>query len=113
MPTQNSMLDKLLQLLDDHQAIDVKVIDVRQQTAITDYMIISSGRSSRQVKAIAQKIMEDMKASGHPALHCTGLEGGDWVLIDFSDFVIHVMQPEVRDYYNLEGLWEERSENKN
>ncbi len=111
MSDQNSMLTKLLQLLDDNQAIDVKVIDVRKQTTITDYMIIASGRASRHVKAIAQKIMEDMKAVGSPAMNCTGLETGDWVLIDFGDFIIHVMQPEYRQYYNLEGLWEEHPKN--
>ncbi|KTC93338.1 ribosome silencing factor [Legionella cincinnatiensis] len=107
MSEQNPMLDKLLHLLDDNQAIDVKVIDVRKQTTITDYMIITSGRSSRHVKAISQKIMEEMKTSGLPAMHCTGLETGDWVLIDFSDIIVHVMQPEYRQYYNLEGLWED------
>lgn len=111
MSDQNPMLTKLLQLLDDNQAIDVKVIDVRKQTTITDYMIIASGRSSRHVKAIAQKIMEDMKSTGTHAMNCTGLETGDWVLIDFSDFIIHVMQPEYRQYYNLEGLWEESPKN--
>lgn len=107
MAAQNPTLSKLLQLLDDNQAIDIKVIDVQNQTTITDYMIIASGRSSRHVKAIAQKIMEDMKTVNLYALHCTGLESGDWVLIDFGDFIIHVMQPEFRQYYNLEGLWEE------
>lgn len=102
------MLAKLLHLLDDNQAIDVKVIDVHKQTTITDYMIIAAGRSSRQVKAIAQKIMEGMKSTGLSAINCTGLENGEWVLIDFGDCIIHVMQPEVRQYYNLEGLWEEQ-----
>ncbi|MGL5741231.1 MAG: ribosome silencing factor [Legionella sp.] len=107
MSDQNPTLTKLLHLLDDNQAINIKVIDVHKQTTITDYMIIASGRSSRHVKAIAQKTMEDMKHAGFPAMNCTGLETGDWVLIDFSDFIVHVMQPEYRDYYNLEGLWED------
>lgn len=98
-------LKKLLQLLDDIHAIDVKVIDVMQQTTITDFMVICSGRSSRHVKAIAEHIMEQMKAAGLPALSDTGLEGGDWALIDFGDFVVHIMQPESRAFYNLEGLW--------
>lgn len=105
MPEQNPMLDKLLHVLDDNQAINVKVIDVRKQTTITDYMIIGSGRSSRQVKAIAQKMMEEMKLSGFPAINCTGLEGGDWALVDFNDVIVHIMQPECRQYYNLEDLW--------
>jgi ribosome-associated protein len=106
MPVQNPMLDKILKSLEDIQAIDVKVIDVRKQTTITDYMIISSGRASRHVKAIAQKVMEDMKLSGLPLLSSTGLDTGDWALIDFGDFIIHIMQPESRQFYNLEGLWE-------
>ena len=107
MPDQNPMLDKLLKSLEDIQAIDVKVIDVRKQTTITDYMIIASGRASRHVKAIAQKVMEDMKLAGLPALGSTGVESGDWALIDFADFIVHIMQPESRQFYNLEGLWEE------
>ncbi|MDP3268796.1 MAG: ribosome silencing factor [Legionella sp.] len=107
MPAQETMLNNLLKSLEDIQAIDIKVIDVHQQTTITDYMIIASGRASRHVKAIAQKVMEDMKGSGLPSLSSTGLEGGDWALIDFGDFILHIMQPESRQFYNLEGLWEE------
>lgn len=105
------MLNKLLTVLDDLQAIDVKVIDVHKQTAITDYMVIASGRASRHVKAIAEKVMEDMKALNVPSISCTGLENGDWALIDFGDFILHVMQPESRQFYNLEGLWEEPQNN--
>lgn len=102
------MLKKLVDSLDDIQAIDIKVIDVRQQTTVTDYMIVSSGRASRHVKAIAQKVMEDMKSAGLPSLSSTGLESGDWALIDFGDFILHVMQAESRQFYKLEGLWEEQ-----
>jgi ribosome-associated protein len=109
MPAQNPMLDKLIKSLDDIQAQDIKVIDVHKQTTITDYMIITSGRASRHVKAIAQKVMEDMKLAGLPSISSTGLESGDWALIDFGDFIVHVMQPDSRQFYNLEGLWEEHS----
>lgn len=107
MSAENPMLNKLLKALEDIQAIDIKVIDVRKQTTITDYMIIASGRASRHVKAIAQKVMEDMKSAGLTSISSTGLEQGDWALIDFGDFILHVMQPESRQFYNLEGLWEE------
>lgn len=107
MPDTNPMLDKLLKSLDDSQAIDLKVIDVHKQTTITDYMIIVSGRASRHVKAIAQKLMEDMKSAGLASISSTGLETGDWALIDFGDFIVHVMLPDSRQFYNLEGLWEE------
>lgn len=109
MSEQNPMLDTLLKSLDEMQAIDIRVLDVRKQTTITDYMIVASGRASRHVKAIAQKVMEDMKDAGLPSLSSTGLDGGDWALIDFGDFIVHVMQAESRQFYNLEGLWEEHS----
>lgn len=107
MHDDNPMLNKLLKSLEDMQAIDVKVIDVRKQTTITDYMIITSGRASRHVKAISEKLMEDMKATGLQSLSATGMENADWVLIDFGDFIVHVMINESRQFYNLEGLWEE------
>lgn len=105
MSEQQSFLKKLDKALDDIQAIDVVVIDVRDQTSVTDYMIICSGRSSRHVKAIAETVVEQMKMAGLPALSLSGIESGDWALIDFGDFVLHVMQPESRAFYNLEGLW--------
>lgn len=109
MPDSKHMLPQILKSLEDIQALDVKVLDVHQQTTITDYMIIASGRASRHVKAIAQKVMEDMKKAGLPPLNATGVEQGDWALIDLGDFVLHIMQPESRHFYNLEGLWEDTS----
>ena len=100
-----ALLKKLLQSLEDIQAIDTVTIDVSQQTTITDYMIICSGRASRHVKAIAGYIVEQMKAAGLPILSNNGLDSGDWALVDFGDYIVHVMQPESRAFYNLEGLW--------
>lgn len=107
MSNQNPLLTKVLASLEDIQATDIKVIDVRKQTTITDYMVIASGRASRHVNAIANKVMEDLKASGYPALSSTGMETNDWVLVDFGDLILHVMQADSRQYYNLEGLWDE------
>ena len=107
MSNSNQMLPKILKSLDDIHAIDVKVLDVHEQTTVTDYMIIASGRSSRHVKSIAVKVMEDMKMIGLPPLHSTGIEVGEWALIDLGDFVLHIMQPESRAFYNLEELWTE------
>ena len=107
MTDKNLKLEKLLTFLDDMHASDIKVIDVRSQTTVTDYMIICSGRSSRHVKSIASSVMEDMKAIDTPAISNTGLDVGDWALVDFGDYVLHVMQPESRSFYNIEGLWEE------
>jgi ribosome-associated protein len=109
MSEPQSFLKKLQHSLDDIQAIDVVVINVREHTSVTDYMIICSGRSSRHVKAIAETVVDEMKDAGLRALSLTGLEGGDWVLIDFGDYVLHIMQPDSRNFYNLEGLWQEPS----
>ena len=109
MHNENPELNTLLQSLDDIKAIDVTVIDVSQHTTITDYMIICSGRSSRHVRAIAEHVIEHMKEIGLPALTRNGLESGDWALVDFGDFILHVMQPESRAFYNLEGLWQPQS----
>ncbi len=105
-----SQLRTLIKILDDIQAIDVVVIDVSKHTSITDYMIICSGRSARHVRGVAEYVMEHMKAAGVPAMNHSGLEGGEWALVDLGDFIVHVMQPETRAMYNLEGLWQERIE---
>ena len=110
MQDTNPHLNTLLNALDEAHAIEVSVIDVRKHTSITDYMIICSGRSSRHVKAVVHQVMEHMKAAGLPPVNNNGLEGGEWALVDFGDFIVHVMQPETRAFYNLDGLWHERVE---
>lgn len=105
-PTQ---LEQLLQALEEIQALDVIVIPVSQQTSVTDYMVICSGRSSRHVKAIAQTVIETMKPKGLSCLGSHGLDLGEWVLADFGDYVLHVMQADIRLFYNLEGLWQASS----
>ncbi len=112
MPLQSEQLKQLLKFLDDNQAIDVVAVDVREQTTVTDYMVVASGRSSRQIKAIASIVMESMKHAGFAALGAHGLETGDWVLIDFGDCVLHVMQPDSRTFYNIEGLWQNNYETR-
>lgn len=103
-----AQLTQLLFILDEIQAIDIVTLDVKNQTSITDYMIICSGRSSRHVKSIAQTALEKMKAQGLPGLSTHGMDEGDWVLIDFGDYILHAMQPDSRAFYNLEGLWQEK-----
>ncbi|MBA3537019.1 MAG: ribosome silencing factor [Tatlockia sp.] len=110
MSDQQLLLKQLQKSLDDIHANEVVVINVREHTSVTDYMIICSGRSSRHVKAIAETVAEQMKAAGLAPLSLNGLEGGEWALIDFGDFVLHVMQPDSRAFYNLEGLWQTTSD---
>ena len=112
MSDKNPLLNTLLQSLEDIHAIDITVIDVSKHTTITDFMVICSGRSSRHVKAIAEHVMEHMKAAGLPSIGNSGLNIGDWALVDLGDFVVHVMQPESRAFYNLEGLWHNQTPDK-
>ena len=100
-------LSPLLHALDEIQAQDIKVIDVSKQTSMTDYMIICSGRSSRHVQAIAQSILESLKAIGIKTVSNPYVGSPDWELLDFGDYIVHVMQPETRAFYNLEELWKD------
>ncbi len=106
MNKHGTTLEFIQHVLDEMQAKDIVVLDVHEQTTITDYMIICSGRSSRQVKAIANELMEKMKSErAIPALHHTGIDTGEWALIDFGDWIVHIMQPSTRDFFDLESLW--------
>jgi ribosome-associated protein len=95
----------VLNTLEDMKAQDVVVLDVRDKTSITDYMILASGTSDRHVKSIAETVAFQAKQQGEPALGCEGVTDGEWALIDLSGVIVHVMQPKVRDYYQLERLW--------
>lgn len=94
----------VLQSLDDDQAQEVVSIPLQGKSSIADYMVVASGRSSRQVAAIAQKLAERIKKAGRNA-HIEGLPSADWVLIDAEDVVVHLFRPEVRSFYNLERMW--------
>lgn len=91
--------------LEDRKARDLRVLDVREQSSVTDVMVIASGTSGRQVQAMAEHVVEQSKAVGIQPLGVEGEEYGDWVVVDLGDVVVHVMRPEVRDFYNLEKLW--------
>jgi len=92
--------------LDDLKAADVQVLDVRHLTTVTDTMVVASGRSDRHVRAIASAVVEQCKRAGHRPLGVEGARSGEWVLVDLADVVVHVMLPRVREFYNLEKLWD-------
>lgn len=92
--------------LESVKADDIRTLDVRGLTAITDFMIVASGRSNRQVQAMADKVVEAAKAAGVRPLGVEGQQQGEWVLIDLGDVVVHAMQPATRDFYQLEKLWQ-------
>ena len=92
--------------LEDIKARDITVLDVRKLTSLYDTLIIATAESNRQVNALAQHVRDKLKESGAPIIGVEGEESGEWVLVDCGDIVVHVMQPAVRAYYNLEELWE-------
>ncbi len=93
--------------LEDLKAKDIVVLDVKTATSVTDYMIIATGSSSRQVTALARNVHEVTKEQGMLALGIEGLDAGEWVLVDLGDVLVHVMQPQIREFYELEKLWGE------
>ncbi|MCW8890338.1 MAG: ribosome silencing factor [Sedimenticola sp.] len=102
----DELRDLILKTLDDMKALDVKVLDVRGKTSITDLMILASGTSNRHVTSIAETVAFQAKEAGETPLGTEGLKEGEWVLVDLNGVVLHVMQTKVRDFYQLERLWE-------
>ena len=102
---EDPQLALVLQSLDDDQALEVVTIPLEGKSSIADYMVIASGRSTRQVAAIAQKLAERLKQAGYGNARIEGLPAADWVLVDAGEIVIHLFRPEVRSFYNLERMW--------
>ena len=103
-------LDELKHLvvdaLEDVKAVDIKLIDVQGRTSVTDALVIASGTSDRHIKALADNVVIKAKEAGIQPLGVEGQDSRDWVLVDLNDIVVHIMLPEVRDFYNLEKLWQ-------
>lgn len=99
------ILTLVLAQLDDDKSEDIVSIDLRGKTSIADYMVVSSGRSQRHVGAIADHLIEALKAAGMRHVRVEGQPACDWVLIDAGDVIVHVFQPEVRSFYNIEKMW--------
>ena len=103
----SSVLSELvIDALDELKAQSIKCMDVRHLTSVTDVMVIATGRSDRHVRALAESIVENCKRAGEPPLGVEGQDAGEWVLVDLSDVVVHVMLQRVREFYNLEKLWD-------
>jgi ribosome-associated protein len=104
-----TLQDVVLDALADMKAVDVKALDVRGLTDITDMMVVASGTSDRHVKSIADRVVQRCKEAGFRPFGMEGERDGDWVLVDLHDVVLHVMLPRIREFYALEKLWEGRS----
>ncbi len=97
---------RVIDALEDLKAEHIVELDVRDKTDVTDYLIVASGTSSRHVRAIAENVVQEAKQAGHAPLGVEGENDGEWVLVDLADIVVHVMQPKVRKFYDLESLWQ-------
>lgn len=102
--------DALLKLvetsLDDNKAQALTVIDLAGKSTIADHMVIVTGTSSRQISAMADYLVQDLKAAGYENIIVDGQSQGDWVLVDIGDIIVHLFRPEVREFYNLEKMWD-------
>ncbi|MFT4961538.1 MAG: ribosome-associated protein [Paracoccaceae bacterium] len=105
-PSSKELLEHILSSLDSDKAEDVVQIDLQGKTQIGDYMVIASGRSSRQVTAMAEKLMDRLKHDFGRLSKVEGRDVGDWVLVDTGDVIVHIFRPEVREFYQLEKMWQ-------
>jgi len=101
----NKLVEITVDALEEIKACDIKVLNVTQLTSMFEYIVIASANSSRQTKALANNVQEKVKGVGGSILSLEGEQTGEWLLVDLGDVVVHIMQPEVREYYNLEALW--------
>jgi ribosome-associated protein len=103
--TSEELLAAVMTSVEDDKAEDVVQIDLRGRSDVADYMVICSGRSTRQVAAISEKLAEKLKQDFRISARMEGKDTGDWVLIDTGDVIVHVFRPEVREFYQLEKMW--------
>lgn len=97
--------DTVVSALEETKARDIVILDVRKMTTVTDYMVVASGTSNRHVRALADAVGDASRDAGHRPVGIEGANGGEWVLLDLQDVLVHVMLPRVREFYNLEKLW--------
>ena len=96
----------VLASLEDSKAEDIVSIDIQGKSSLGDYMVVASGRSHRHVSAISDQLLRTLKENGFGQARVEGLAGADWVLIDTGDVIVHVFRPEIREFYNIEKMWQ-------
>jgi ribosome-associated protein len=104
-PRLPSQIDRAIAAAEDRKAVDLVVLDLRKAAGFTDFFLICSGTNARQVRAIADAVMEKLAADGAKPAHVEGYDRSEWILLDYFDFIVHVFAPETRVFYGLERLW--------
>ena len=107
-PRDIEVLSRVLQSLDDDKAEEIVTIDLEGRSSLCDAIVIANGRSGRHVASIAEHLARRLKEAGYGTRPVDGLPQGDWVLLDAGDVIVHIFRPEVRNYYDLEGMWSVR-----
>ena len=106
--TKKTLQDIVINALEDVKAQNIKILDVHELTGVMDAMIIASGNTNRQVKALANNVIVDAKKAGFQPIGVEGEDTSEWILVDFGDLIVHIMQPTTRAFYDLEKLWSMR-----
>ena len=101
----STLKDLVVQSLDDDKALEIEVINIAEQSALADYIIVASGTSSTQITRMAEKLKSRLSARGLKDVRIEGAGQGDWVVLDMGDIVVHLFRPEVREFYNIEKMW--------
>ncbi len=104
--TSEAIKDAIIEAVDDMKGIDVVALDIKEVSNFADYMVVASGTSDTHVRAIAVNVATDLKEKGMRPIGEEGSDVSEWVLVDFGDVILHVMRPEVREFYDLEKLWD-------
>lgn len=107
---ENSLLDKIINLLEDKKGIDIKVMDVKNETALSDYFVVASGTSNTHIKALADNVEVELKKENIYPNKIEGYNTATWILMDYGDVVVHIFTEQERQNYNLEELWEKAKE---
>ncbi len=100
-----ALKELVIEALDDIKGQDIVALDVTKQTDIADHMVVATGNTSRQVKALVDSVLVKVKAEGVQVLGVEGEDSGEWILVDLADVIVHVMLPSIREFYDLERLW--------